>query len=224
MLFRSKLFVFSAAERAVWNQFITVMNENNENKEFWDRLALRMKEYSDEEIYSILQKHKLYEPPARKLAIEEAIRRGLIRSEQDLFSENFSTHSSGFTIFPSPDKPETVLKIVRSISRTILVAGVIPVIFGVLKFQVLKYVEGSSLVLVGLIWMTSAWMIFTRQDRKFLSPLLVIFLLSALYVARILFLLKGLQAMDYVIPSILFVVVFYILFYLRALLRKLTRV
>jgi hypothetical protein len=31
------------------------MIENNEEKEFWDRLALRMKEYSDEEIISILQ-------------------------------------------------------------------------------------------------------------------------------------------------------------------------
>ena len=215
---------FRQSKELFGTNFITVMIENNEEKEFWDRLALRMKEYSDEEIYSILQKHKLYEPPARKLAITEAIRRGLIHSEQDLFSENFSSDSSGFTIFPSPDKPETVLKIVRSISRAILVAGVIPIIFGVLKFQVFKYAEGSSLILVGLIWVTSAWLIFTRQDRRFLSPLLVIAVLSALYVARILFLLKGLRTMDYVIPSILFVVVLYILFYLRSLLRKLTKV
>jgi len=199
------------------------MIENNGEKEFWDRLALKMKEYSDEEIYSILRKHKLYEPPARKLAIEEAIRRGLIHSEQDLLREDFSPDPSGFTIFPSPDKTETVFKIVRSMSRAILVAGVIPVVFGILKFQVFKYVEGSSLVLVGLIWMTSAWMIFTRQERKFLSPLFVIAFLGAIYVARILILLKGLRTMDYVIPAILFVVVFYILFYLRALLRKLTR-
>jgi hypothetical protein len=193
----------------------------NNDKDFWERLAIKMSEYNDEEIISILQKHKLYEPEAQKIAIDEAIRRGIIRSEQDLFSENFKTEPSRFTLFPHPEKKETILKILKSLSRALLVAGVIPIVFGVLKFQVFKYAEGSALVLVGLIWITSAWIIFSRQDKRFWPPLLVIALLSALYVARILFLLKGLRVMDYVVPSILFLVIFYSLLYLRALIRKL---
>jgi hypothetical protein len=215
------LFVFSAVDRDIWNQFISEMINGNNDQDFWERLAIKMSEYSDEEIISILRKHKLYEPKAQEIAIAEAIRRGIIHSEQDLFSENFRTEPSRFTLFPHPEKKETMLKIVRSMSRALLLAGVIPIVFGVLKFQVFKYAEGSALVFAGLIWITSAWLIFSRQEKKFLTPMLVIAILSAVYVARILFLLKGLKVMDYAVPSILFVVILYSLFYLRSLLRKL---
>jgi hypothetical protein len=215
------LFVFSAVDKDIWNQFISEMINGNNDQDFWERLAIKMSEYSDEEIISILRKHKLYEPKAQEIAIAEAIRRGIIHSEQDLFSENFRTEPSRFTLFPHPEKKETMLKIVRSMSRALLLAGVIPIVFGVLKFQVFKYAEGSALVFAGLIWITSAWLIFSRQEKKFLTPMLVIAILSAVYVARILFLLKGLKVMDYAVPSILFVVILYSLFYLRSLLRKL---
>ena len=192
----------------------------NNDTEFWDRLKVKMTEYGDEEIMDILRKINLYEPPARKMAIEEAIRRKLIHSEQDLFSPDFAPPKLKFTLFPSSEKRETVLRIIRSLSRALLIAGVIPVIFGILKFQVAKYGEGGALVLTGLIWISSAWMVYTRQDRRYWLPLLVIALLSAAYVARILILLKGLRTMDYVVPGILFLVVFYSLLYLRFLLRK----
>lgn len=196
------------------------MTDGNNDSDFWERLAVKMSEYSDEEIILILRKRRLYEPQAQKIAITEAIRRGIIHSEQDLFSDNFKPRPAGFTLFPYPEKKEVILKIVKSMSRALLLAGIIPIIFGILKFQVFKYAEGSAMVLVGLIWITSAWMIFSRQEKKFLTPMLVLAALSGVYVARILFLLKGLRVMDYVIPSILFLVILYSLFYLRSLLRK----
>ena len=194
-------------------------NNNNDNDpDFWNRLAERMQEYSDEEILAILTKLKLYEPEAQKIAVDEAIRRKLIHSEQDLFSPGFRPAPSRFTLFPHPEKKESILKIIRSLSRALLIAGVIPVVFGILKFQVAKYAEGSALVLTGLVWITFMWMVDARQDRRFWSPLLVILLLSALYAGRILVLLKGLRTMDYVIPDTLFLLIFYALFYLRKLL------
>lgn len=215
------MFVFSAVGRDIWNQFFSEMINGNNDRDFWERLALKMSEYSDEEIISILGKHKLYEPEAQKIAIAEAIRRGIIYSEQDLFSENFKTQPLRFTLFPHPEKKETILKIVRSITRALLVAGVIPIIFGVLKFQVFKYAEGSALIFAGLVWITSAWVLFSRQEKKFLFPMFIIALFSTVYVARILLLLKGLRVMDYLVPVILFAVVLYCLLYLRALIRKL---
>jgi hypothetical protein len=196
-----------------------MINNKDEDPDFWNRLADKMREYSDEEILSILRKIKLYEPEAQKIATEEAVRRKLIHSEQDLFSPNFRPEPSLFTIFPHPEKKESILKIIRSMSRALLIAGVIPIVFGFLKFQVAKYAEGSSLILTGLVWMTFMWVIYSRQDRRFWSPLLVILILSALYAGRILVLLKGLRTMDYVIPAILFALVFYSLFYLRKLLK-----
>lgn len=195
------------------------MTDSNDN-EFWDRLKVRMTEYRDEEIMDILRKINLYEPPARKLALEEAIRRKLIHSEQDLFAPDFAPKKLKFSLFPSSEKRETVTRTIRSLSRALLLAGVIPVIFGILKFQVAKYGEGSALMLTGLVWISAAWMVYTRQDHRYWSPLWIITLLSAAYVARILILLKGLRTMDYVVPAILFLVVFYCLFYLRFLLKK----
>ena len=55
---------------------------------------------SDEEILVILKKRKQYQPEAAKLAIQEAIKRGLINSEQDLFSEKFQEQSSKSFLFP----------------------------------------------------------------------------------------------------------------------------
>jgi hypothetical protein len=199
------------------------MEDKGNTNDFWDRLTMKMKEYSDDEIISILEKLRLYEPQAQKIAIEEAIHRGIINSEQDLFSNRVTTEPPNFTLFPSPDKPETILKIARSISRALLVAGAIPVIFGVLRFQVYKFAEGSALMVAGLIWISSAWLLFSKQERRLWSPMVIIALFSAIYVSRILFLLKGLRTMDYIIPAILFAVIFYCLFYLRSLLVKLDR-
>ena len=196
------------------------MINGDENQELREHLETKIKEYSDEEILSILRKFKLYEPVAQEIALEEAMRRNLIQSEQELVSFGNTTEKLTFSLFPLPAKAETIFKIIRSISRSLLIAGVIPVVFGILKFQVLKYTEGSALVLAGLIWMSSSWMIYIRQDRRFWAPMLVIALLSAAFVARILLLLKGLRTMDYVVPGVLFLVVFYCIFYLRFLDRK----
>lgn len=197
--------------------------KNKDEDEFWKRLEQQMKEYSDEEIILVLNKLKLYEPTAQKLALSEAIRRGIIHSEQDIWFEKFRTEPSRFSLFPCPEKKQTILKIVRSISRALLVAGVIPLIFGFLKFQIFKYAEGSAMILTGLIWMTSAWIIFTKQDRRFWPLLFVIASMSFFYVARLLVLLKGLRVMDYVVPAIFFLLVLYSLFYLRKLLLKLVQ-
>jgi uncharacterized membrane protein len=76
------------------------------------------------------------------------------------------------------------------------------------------------MLVAGLLWVFASFMIYSRHDRRFWAPLLVVGLLAAVYVSRMLLLVKGLSVLDYVVPGILFLVVFYVLFFLRALLRK----
>jgi hypothetical protein len=196
------------------------MDNNIEETEFWRNLEIRMQHYSEEELTDVLKRRKHYEPEAVRIAVAEALKRGLINSGKDLDSDRFAETPSRFTLFPCSERPEIMRKVIRSLSRALLVAGVIPVIFGVLKFQLHKYAEGGAMVMSGLIWIAAAWMVYRRQERIYWTPLLVIAILAALYAIRILLLIKGLRTMDYVIPGVLFGVVFYTIFYLRAVLNK----
>lgn len=194
------------------------MNDLAEEKDIWDDLRDRMKKYSDEELTEVLKKRKQYEKQAVDIAVSEAVDRGLIHSEQDLFAEIYTAAPSRFTFFPCPDKPHIRLRTIRSIARTLLVIAALPLVFGILKFQVHRYAEGSAMVLAGLTWITASWMIYRRQEIKFWPVLFFTAVLAAIYVARILILLKGLVTMDYFIATALFLVLSYALLYLRKLL------
>jgi hypothetical protein len=196
------------------------MKKTGYDTEFWNELREKMTHYTDQEVIEILRKRKSYEPEAARIATDEAIRRNLIHSEQDLFSTKFSEQPSSLTLFPCPEKLESRDKIIRSISRMLMLTGVIPAIFGVLKFPAGKYPEGIAMLAAGLLWIFASFMISSRHDKRYWPPLLVIGLLSAGYVTRMLLLVRGLRVMDYVIPAILFALVLYLLFFLRALLNK----
>lgn len=196
------------------------MKESSSDREFWVALSEKMTHYTDQEIIDILRKRKSYEPEAVRIATGEALRRNLIHSEQDLFSEKYAEQPASWTLFPCPENRETSHKIIRSMSRMLMLVGVIPVIYGVMKFQTGKYPEGVAMLVAGLLWVFASFMIYSRHDRRFWAPLLVVGLLAAVYVSRMLLLVKGLRVLDYVVPGILFLVVFYVLFFLRALLRK----
>lgn len=193
---------------------------NKVEGDFWENLAVKMQNYSDEEVLEVLRKLNHYEPQAAKLAIAEGIKRGLINSEQDLLSEEFRAKSLHFTLFPMPDKKTAILKIIRSISRSILLVGLIPLIFGIMKLRTGNVAVNVGIILTGVLWFFSAWSIFERQDRRFWMPLIVIAFLATLYAIRIMTGLKGLRTMDYVVAAILFSIIFYCLFYLRQLLRR----
>lgn len=194
------------------------MKESDSDMEFWNGLREKMTHYTDHEITDILRKRKSYEPEAVRIATDEAIRRNLIHSEQDLFSDKYSDQPTSWTLFPCPENKETRDKIIRSMSRVLMLVGVIPAIYGVLKFQTGKYPEGVAIFVAGLLWVFAAFMIFSRKDRRFWAPILVVGFLGLVYVSRMFLLVKGLRVMDYVVPGILFLVVFYVLFFLRAML------
>lgn len=173
--------------------------------------------YSDEEILTILKKRKQYQPEAATLAIQEAIKRGLINSEQDLFSEKFQEKPSEFYLLPIIIDDKNKNKIRKSISRILLIVGVIPVVWGVMLFTKSNSVEGVLLVLLGAVWIYASAQLMRSVQTKMVNLLFVMLVASVAYIVKIMLEMKGLVIMDYFIPVILFSFITYGLLFIRRL-------
>ncbi|MCK5731110.1 MAG: hypothetical protein KAH68_08545 [Draconibacterium sp.] len=173
--------------------------------------------YSDEEILVILRKRKQYQPEAAELAISEAIKRGLINSEQDLFSEKFQENKSESFLFPIINDSNNRNKIRKSISRLLLVIGAIPVVWGALEIGKSNLIEGVLLILLGSIWIYASAQLMRSLQIKMLNILFVMLFASAVYIIKLLSELKGLAIMDYFIPVVFISLISYGLLFVRRL-------
>jgi hypothetical protein len=137
--------------------------------------------YSDEKIMEILKKRKFYQPEAAQLAVEEAIKRGIIHSEQDLFDENFKEKPLKTSIFPAIEDEKNSQKIRKSISRMLMVAGVVPVVSGILKIRNEVITEGGIIMAFGMVWIFLSVLIFRKMNKKTGYLLTGMLILSAIY-------------------------------------------
>jgi hypothetical protein len=172
------------------------------------------------ELVDALKKRKLYQPEAAALLVRMAILRGIIRTEEDLDSPEFTDSGSGFTLFPCSENEVSRDKLFRSLIRSLMVAGVIPIAFGIFKFTLQKYVEGAGMISLGIIWMAAAWFIMEKREMKLLYPMLALVLLSLMYVIRILMLFDTLRWSDIMVTSVLYLALFYLIFYTRSILNR----
>lgn len=139
--------------------------------------------YTDGEIREILKKRNHYRQEAAELAIHEAIKRGIIKGEDDLSLPDFQEDSpQKFSFFPVIDDEVNKLKIRKSISRMLILAGIIPLIFGVRYLQG-SWISGMSFIIVGLIWMIFSFLLFRRYNQRLVIALFLILLLSFVVVA-----------------------------------------
>ncbi len=173
--------------------------------------------YSDEEILTILKKRKQYQHEAATLAIREAIKRGLINSEQDLFSENFQEQPSKSFLFPIIIDNKHKDKIRKSISRILLITGSIPMVWGILEITKSKLTEGVLLILLGAVWIYASAQLMKSVQLKMVNLLFVMLVASVAYIVKILLEMKGLVIMDYFIPIILLSLITYGLLFIRRL-------
>ncbi|MCD6354064.1 MAG: hypothetical protein J7L95_00800 [Prolixibacteraceae bacterium] len=176
-------------------------------------------EYADDEILRILNKRDHYQKEAAEAAIQEAIKRELIYSEQDLFDDKFSVNPLRISLFPTIEDEKNRRKIGKSIVRGLFLVGVIPLIFGFLTFNRGKEFEGVALIALGIVWMVAT----ASLHRKATSP--VIFLLftlsgvSVIYLVK-LFIQKGTPVfMDVVIIVAIYCFLIYGLLFLHRLLK-----
>jgi hypothetical protein len=160
-----------------------------------------------------LKKRKGYEPDAEQIIIREAIRRGLIHSGEDLNSPEFNPPSVRFTIFPNPESEISRGKIIKSLMRSVMIPGVIPVYYGILKFAIPKYLEGAALISVGIFWILMALLVTMKSERRLIFPMLFFLILSMVYAGRIIFAHNHLRWTDILVPVVLYIFALYSLIY-----------
>lgn len=181
-------------------------------------LSERIRRLSQGELVMLLRKRRHYRPEAVEEAVNEALRRGIIRSEEDLLQPAFSEPRGGFSFFPTPDHEAGKEKLLKSLLRGVMIAGVIPIIYGVLKFTIQKYVEGSGLISLGIIWIALAWWVMEKHEKKVMFGQLLLLFFSLIYTLRIMLSFQHLRWSDFLFPFVLYGVLVYFLLYVRRLL------
>ena len=174
-------------------------------------------EYSDEEIINILKKRKYYQKEAAELAIKEAIERNLIHSEQDLFSPEFNKIELKKSFFPIIEDQLVKQKVVKSITRVLLIAGVLPFVWGIIKFNNGSFMEGGIIVFYGILWIFSSTLLNRKVEIITLRILAVLVFISFIYLIKIYLKTPSFTFMDVFIPVVIFGLVIYGLVYLYRL-------
>ncbi len=174
-------------------------------------------EYDDDEIITILKKRKQYQPEAAEIAVQEAIKRGLIHSDQDLFSKEFQQETVKPSLFPTINKERNRNKIRKSIARGLLIVGSIPTVWGIFKISENSFYEGILLILLGAIWIYGSAQLMRSVSSKITNLLFLMLFASVAYIVKLILGMKNLSAMDFVIPIILVLLVAYGLLFIRKL-------
>ncbi len=172
---------------------------------------------SDDEITEVLKKRKHYQAEAAEAAINEAIGRGLIHSEQDLFAEKYRVEPLKFSLFPNIENKVSRLKLRRSMTRSLLFLGAIIIIWGAWEIYRHRFAEGIGFVLAGTIWNLISFSFFKSVKHYRINLLLVIQGVAAVYAAIKLGSYKGLVFMDVFIVVFLFGFILYGLIYMKKL-------
>ncbi len=180
-------------------------------------LEVLMKEYGDEEIREMLKKRNLYNPDVAQMAVAEALQRGIIHSEQDLVAREYRIQKLRFRLFPDIENEEIKERLIRSLSRGVLLTGVFPVIYGFLKIAENKWPEALLLIIPGAIWIVSMGLLMHKYNRKLISIILGMAGMSAFYVVNLLLHVKPLQFMDLFVAVVVYGIIFYSLLYIRSL-------
>lgn len=172
-------------------------------------------EYSDERIIEILKQRDYYQAEAVKQAVEEAIKREIIFSEQDLFGEEYKVEEQQTSMFPKINKSENLHKIRKSIARSFVIYGVIPVVFGLVQTNKGNPFEGSLVLLFGLLWIYFSSQLIKAYQKLFVVLLITASVVSVIYIYAKLILLGTSAVFDFFLPAALFLLTIYGLLFLK---------
>ncbi len=186
---------------------------------FFNEFSKKVAGYSDDELIEVLKNRSHYREQAAQLAVREALRRGIIQSEADLSGEKYEVKPFRFTIFPPVKNAGRRKQLIRSLARSVLLTGVIPLIFGFLMINGKDMMEGVVLLLLGIIWILASAMVVRKLEEKFVYVVLFICFLSFFYVYRFFSQIQSLRVMDMFIAIVIYGLVFYCLLYIRSLLK-----
>ncbi len=185
-----------------------------------DKYGEKYSRYSDAEIIAILKKREHYQPDAAETAIREAIKRGIIHSEQDLLAEEYRATVPRFTLFPLPENERGKQKLGNSLLRILIISGVIPLIQGFVKIRGYETGEGVLMIVTGLAWITLAWLLHKTGKTWIAYVMLAVLACSIVYTVNHFTGKSLIKSMDLFLLAFVHVLLLYIVFYLSILIKK----
>lgn len=181
----------------------------------------KFKLLTDAEIHEILLLRNSYQEKAAHAAIQEAISRGIIQSEQDLFSEKYrqpTSQSSRF--FPNIRKPENKERILSSIYRINFILGIIPLIFFGLNYFKGDILPCIAFACIGIVWMFLNFRLSKTKSIRVLQIMISFVILAFAYSIYSVYTLKSPQIMDFAVTIIAFLIPVYCLLFARSILKN----
>ena len=177
-------------------------------------------EMSDSGIIDILKQRMYYQVEAKELAVKEAIKRGIINSEQDLFSAEYAVGPLKRSFFPTIESGENKKNITKSISRGLIICGLFPLIWGFLRINSGFTIEGIVLVIFGSTWIFLSAQLMRFFKKEFVQALFLLTFLSGTYLFKVIYVKMGsLVFMDFFIPVVMCLLISYGLFFLMKINR-----
>jgi hypothetical protein len=165
--------------------------------------------YSDDELRIVLKKRKLYQKDAADFAIQEAIRRGMIYSEQDLFAKEYKHMPDKFSLFPTIENEKIRSKFRKSISRSMLILGAVPMVFGGIKIFESQSIEGILIFVLGATWIFASYQLMRKLDKKLVVLLFILLLFAVAYIVKLIVSSPSLYTIDLLVAVIGIGFVFY---------------
>ncbi len=155
-----------------------------------------------------------YQPEAAKRAIQEALRRGIINSEQDLFSEEYRCEEIQFSLFPKIKRDRNRIKIRKSIARSMVISSALPVVYGLVEMRTGNKWEGAAILLFGLLWLFCSAQLIKMFHVFFVRCLMAGTVLGVLYIFYRLISLQTTVFMDFFLVLVLTGLIYYGLIFL----------
>ncbi len=173
-------------------------NDENQIPEFKQIIS----GYSDEELRKVLKKRKLYQKEAAEFAVEEAIKRGLIFSEQDLFAPEFQHEPEKFTLFPVVENKKAREKFRKSITRSLIILGTLPMVWGGMMIFKTQSIEGILIFLFGVSWSLISFKLMQSVNMKLINFLFLLLIVVVGYFVKIFVTMNYLKWIDVLFSAI----------------------
>jgi hypothetical protein len=176
--------------------------------------------YSDDELKKVLKKRKLYQKEAADFAIQEAIRREIIYSEQDLFASEFKHETEKFSFFPSIEDQNARNKYIKSITRSFIVIGVIPLLLGGIRIFGSLGIEPILMFIWGASWSIVSFRLYQSLNIKLVYVLMILLVLVSGYMVKVFAMQKSIYSMDILVAVLAVGFIWYLTGFLKKLLNK----
>ncbi|GAB1452928.1 hypothetical protein MASR2M47_29840 [Draconibacterium sp.] len=173
-------------------------NDNTNAREYRKIIAA----HTDDEIRQILKKRKLYQKDAADFAIQEAIRRGIIYSEQDLFAKEYKYEPDKFSLFPTIENTKARAKFKKSLTRSLLILGAIPMVLGAIKIFETQIIEGIVLFVLGAAWSLTSFQLMRKLDKKLVYFLFLLFTVALVYIVKTMVTNRAFSTIDILVAII----------------------